>query len=466
MQVSHSLSSVSVSFDEPNLIASAGLLPLMTLARDAGLEDLVDQWVKIPTDKGANAGLKISSLVAGMLAGADSIDDMALLRHGAMRKLFKSVYAPSTIGSFLRSFTFGHTKQLEAASSRFLGNLGTRVPFLGAEPEGHYVFVDLDDTIIEVHGYQKQGAGFGYSGIRGLNVLLGIVSVPDCAPVIVAQRLRKGSTSSARGAASFVTQSLNNSAKLHPEGSKVLVRADSAYYSQSVVAAAQARGADISVTVRMNPSIKKAIASIEDAAWETIKYPQAIFDEDSGRWISKAEIAELDYTAFASKKKSDRIAGRLLVRRIPELNPAKKNGQETIFDTYRFHAVFTTIPQDILDTAAADKTHRQHAVIEAVNAELKASALAHMPSGRFNANAAWLHAAVIAYNLTRAAGILAEGNLPRARMQTLRTKLIHIPARISRSARKTKLHLPKNWPWEEHWNRLFTRVHAPPPQTT
>ena len=127
----------------------------MTLARDAGLQDLVDQWMKIPTDQGANAGLKLSSLVAGMIAGADSIDDMALLRHGAMNKVFKATYAPSTVGSFLRSFTFGHTKQLEAASSRFLGNLGTGVPFLGTPAEDQDVFVDVDDTIIEVHGYQK-----------------------------------------------------------------------------------------------------------------------------------------------------------------------------------------------------------------------------------------------------------------------------------------------------------------------
>lgn len=461
MQVSHTLPSVSVSFDEANLVGPAGLVPVMALAGEAGLVDLVDEAVKLPTDKGANAGLKLSSLVAGMVAGADSIDDMELLRHGAMSKLFTACYAPSTLGSYLRTFTFGHVKQLQSAARAFLENLGHNVALQGQPEAGDFVFIDIDDTIVEVHGYQKQGAGFGYSGVRGLNALLGIISCNGHAPVIVAERLRKGSASSARGAASFVAEAMRSGRNLATTG-HFLVRADSAYYNQSAVAAALAQGADMSVTVRMNPSIKKAIASIADDAWETIKYPQAIYDQDTERWVSKAEVAEVDYTAFASKKKAARIPGRLIVRRIPELNPKKAAGQGTLFDAHRYHAVFSTVSKDVLGTVDMDKTHRQHAVIEAVNAELKDSALAHLPSASFSANSAWLHAAAIAYNLARAAGILAAGRFTRAKMRTLRTKLILVPARVASSARKTKLHLPRNWPWADAWQRLFTTVHAPP----
>lgn len=226
MQVSHTLPSMSVSFDDPNLIGAAGLVPVMALAREAGLAELVDQWVKMPTDKGSNAGLKLSALVGGMVAGADSIDDMDILRHGAMKKLFTGCYAPSTLGSYLRSFTFGHVRQLQTASTRFLENLGHKVPLLGTVKSEDFVFIDIDDTIIEVHGYKKQGAGFGYSGVRGLNALLGIVSCAGHAPVIVAQRLRKGSASSARGAASFVAESLRTGRKLTSTG-RFLLRADS-----------------------------------------------------------------------------------------------------------------------------------------------------------------------------------------------------------------------------------------------
>ncbi|MCW2134010.1 Transposase DDE domain group 1, partial [Arthrobacter sp. VKM Ac-2550] len=216
MQVSHNRSAVSVSFDEPNLVSAAGLLPVMTLARDAGLQELADQWLSVPTDKGANAGLKIASLVAGMVAGADSIDDMALLRHGGMKRLFKACYAPSTLGSFLRSFTFGHVRQLDAVASRFLINLGARAPLLGSTGPEDFVFVDVDDTIIEVHGYAKQGSGYGYSGVRGLNALLATVSTRDTAPVIVAQRLRKGAANSGRGAKRLVTDALSTLKGLQP----------------------------------------------------------------------------------------------------------------------------------------------------------------------------------------------------------------------------------------------------------
>src|SRR5674476_257295 len=198
MQLSHSRRVVSATFDEPNLVSVAGLVPVMKLAADAGLHELADQWLSVPTDKGANAGLKIASLVAGMVAGADAIDDMAVLRHGGMRKLFAHLYAPSTLGSFLRAFTFGHVRQLDAIASRFLISLAGLSPVIVPEPTGDYVFLDVDDTIIEVHGHQKQGSSFGYSGVRGLNAILATVKTVTGAPIILAQRLRRGACSSPR----------------------------------------------------------------------------------------------------------------------------------------------------------------------------------------------------------------------------------------------------------------------------
>ena len=176
------------------------------------------------------------------------------------------------------------------------------------------------------------------------------------------------------------------------------------------------------------------------------------------RWISSAEVAEVPFTAFTSKKKAHHIPGRLVVRRIPELNP-KDVEQPTLFDTHRFHAFFTTSD---LDTVAADKTHRAHAVIEQVNADLKDSALAHLPSGKFNANAAWLVLAVIAFNLTRAAATLAGAELTKTTTGTIRRKLISVPTRVATSARRVTLHLPTDWPWETAWTNLFTAVNSPP----
>jgi hypothetical protein len=451
-------------FDDPNLVSSAGLVPLVALAESAGLRTLAQEQLSVPTDKGANAGLKVTSLVAGMLAGADSIDDMALLRHGGMGRVFAKAYAPSTLGSFLRAFTFGHVRQLDAVASRFLTRLAMQSPLLSAPgapeaAEGH-VLVDVDDTIIEVHGYAKQGAGFGYSGVRGLNALLATVTTQDTAPVVVAQRLRKGSCGSPRGAKRLVTDALKTVRTLSP--AKPLVRADSAFYGRGLVLAAVRAGADVSVTVRLDPKVKAAIAAIADDAWQTIEYTDAVLDETTGRWISRAEVAEIPFTAFSAQRKGDQMQGRLVVRRIPDLNPKASHGQETLFDTWRFHAFFTTTDPTVLDTVAADKTHRAHAVIEQVHADLKNSALAHLPSATFAANAAWLVLAVIAFNLTRAAATLTGPTLARATTATIRRKLITIPARIASSARRITLHLPAAWPWETAWTRLFAHGCGPP----
>ena len=228
MQLSHTRAATAAVFDEPNLVSSAGLVPVLGVAELAGLADLADTHLSVPSDKGANAGSKVASLVGGMVAGADSIDDMALLRHGGMGRVFSGAYAPSTLGSFLRAFTFGHVRQLDAVASRLvagLAGLAAATPLVAGIED--YAIVDIDDTIVEVHGYAKQGAGFGYSGVRGLNALLATLTTPAAAPVIVAQRLRKGSSGSARGAKRLVRDALKT-VKARGEVSaqgQVLVRA-------------------------------------------------------------------------------------------------------------------------------------------------------------------------------------------------------------------------------------------------
>ncbi len=442
---------------------------MVRLAQDAGLTRLADQQLSVPGDKGAHAGRKVMSLVAGMVAGGDSIDDMALLRHGGMGKVFDRPYAPSTLGSFLRAFTFGHVRQLDAVASRFLSALAASTPVVTGI--GARVMVDIDDTIIEVHGYAKQGSGYGYSGVRGLNALLATATTEDAAPVILAQRLRKGSCGSPRGAARLVADALATVAKLHPPDTArttlpVLLRADSAFYGHPTVAAAVHAGADVSVTVRLDPRIRAAIAAIDPGAWTTIEYTDAIFEQTTDTWISRAEVAEIPFTAFSSRRTSEQVPGRLVVRRIPDLNTTTAAGQRTLFDTWRFHAFFTTTDPDLQDTVAADKTHRGHAIIEQVHADLKNSALAHLPSGKFTANAAWLVLAVIAFNLTRAAASVAGPSLAKATTATIRRKLITVPARIASSARRLKLHLPTGWPWQDAWTELFTRTCGPPRPAT
>ena len=469
MKLSHRFPPTAAVFDDPNLVSAVGLIPVVKLAQDAGLTSLADRQLSVPGDQGAHAGRKVMSLVAGMVAGGDSIDDMALLRHGAMGKVFDRPYAPSTLGSFLRAFTFGHVRQLDAVASRFLSALGASTPVVAGI--GGRVLVDVDDTIIQVHGYAKQGSGYGYSGVRGLNALLATVTGDQGAPVVVAQRLRKGSAGSPRGAARLVTDALASVRKLRlldtsGTARPVLLRADSAFYGHPTVAAAIRAGADVSVTVRLDPKVRAAIAAIEDDTWTPIKYTDAIFDEATKTWVSKAEVAEIPFTAFGSRKASEQVRGRLVVRRIPDLNTAGA-GQQTLFHTWRFHAFFTTTDPNLMDTVNADKTHRGHAVIEQVHADLKNSALAHLPSGKFTANAAWLVLAVIAFNLTRAAASTTNSpSLAKATTATIRRKLITIPARIASSARQLKLHLPTGWPWQDAWTELFTQTCGPPQTAT
>jgi len=444
---------VTAVFDDPNLVSCAGLAPVLQLAERAGLQRLVADLVKIDKPAGCNPELKMPALVAGMVAGADSIDDMGLLRHGAMRRLFTGVRAPSTLGTFLRSFTFGHVRQLDAVASRLLISLAAQAPLLpGADV---LAYVDIDDTLKQTYGYAKQGAGRGYTGIKGLNALLAIVSTPTSAPVIAAARLRKGSTNSARGADRFVADALITARKAGATGTLVL-RADSAFYGHDVIAAALRQGACFSITARQDKAVSKAISMIGEQAWTTIKYTNAIFDEQQQRWISDAEVAEIDYTAFTSRPKAKHVHARLIVRRVKDMNPLH---QSELFTAYRYHAVFTNSPLQML---AAEKAHRAHAIVEQVIADLKNGPLAHLPSGHFWANSAWLVCATIAFNLTRTAGALASIFHARATTGTIRAQLITVPGRLARSARRLTLHLPTGWPWQTAWEQLATAANSPP----
>jgi Transposase DDE domain group 1 len=462
MRLSHARRVISVRFDDSNLVSCVGLAAVLALAARCGLGGLVTDRVRIAAKGGGNAAAKIVALVAGMVAGADSISDMDLLRHGGMGRLFDEVRAPSTLGTFLRLFTFGHIRQLDAVAAGFLARLTAATPVLSGI--GQVAFVDVDDTVRATYGYAKQGAGRGYTGVNGLNALLATLSTPLSAPMIAATRLRRGSVNSVRGAARLLADALACARRAGAIG-LVIVRADSAFYSYDVAAAARRAGARFSLTARLTPAVTRAITSINDQAWPPIRYPNAIYDADEQRWISDAEVAEVPFTAFTGRRRAEHITARLIVRRVRRLNPAAaaRGGQDELFAVYRYHAVFTDSPEPML---AAEATHRDHAIIEQVIADLKDSALAHLPSGHFTANAAWLVCAAIAHNLTRAAGALASRFHARARTGTIRAQLINIPARLARSAHRLILHLPRDWPWEPALDELFAHaLHDPVPAT-
>jgi DDE family transposase len=464
VRLSHDPLKTSARFDDPNLVSRAGLVPVMGLAERAGLFALAGEHLTVSDPCGANAAVKVGCLVAGMAAGADSIDDMDVLRHGAMPAVFDGVRAPSTLGSFLRSFTWGNALQLGKVNRLLLTELARRADLLpGADV---LAFVDVDSTQRRVYGHAKQGAAFGHTKIqgktvlvRGLNALAATICTPRAAPVIAATRLRGGNASSARGAARLIAEAVHTAQDAGCTGT-VVVRMDSAYYSAAACHAARRAGAFFSVTARLDPAVKAAIASIDEAGWTPIKYPRAIWDEQLNRWISDAEVAEVKYTAFTSKK-GRAITARLIVRRVRDLSPkAQADGQGELFPVWRSHAVLTDSPFVLLQ---AEEQHRDHAVIEQAFADLTSGPLAHAPSGVFAANAAWLALAAIAHNLTRAAGTLASARHARARGATIRADLIDVAARIARHGRgHLTLHLPAGWHREHEWTDLFNAGCGPP----
>jgi hypothetical protein len=362
----------------------------------------------------------------------------------------------------LREFTFGHARQLESVLREHLVTLCGRVDLLpGADQE---VFIDIDSLLRPVYGHAKQGASYGHTKIagkqilrKGLSPLATTISTRNSAPVITGLRLRAGRANSAKGAARMVAQAIGT-ARAIGAGHSIVVRGDSAYGSRTVVRACVRHGAAFSLVMIRNPAIERAIAGIDEDAWTTVRYPGAVVDPDTGAWISDAEVAEIPYTAFAAT--TDAITARLVVRRVKDAR-----FPDALFPVWRYHPFLTNtdLPAD-----QADITHRQHAIIETVFADLIDGPLAHLPSGRFGANSAWVLCAAIAHNLLRAAAVLAGDQHARARGSTLRRRIVNIPARLTRPQRRPLLHLPTHWPWSNHWLALWhnTIGYSPPLTTT
>lgn len=448
MRVSHVFTPV---FDDPNLVSAAGLVPVLELAEQAGLSHLLAEQLSVPSP---NRTVKARTVIAGMLAGADDIDGLDVLRAGGMKCVVAGVRAPSTVGTFLRTMTHGHVLQLAAVNRGLMEGLCCHLPSLLGSSS--MVFLDLDDTIRQTHGYAKQGAAYGYSKVKGLNAIIAAVSTDHTLPVIVEAGLRKGNARSGDSAEWYASRALNTIGKIAPDR-QVLARADSAFCTHGHVAAVIDAGGWFSFTIPQWPTVHAAIAAIPDEDWTGIEYPEAVWDEQAGGWVSDAEVAETEFTAFTARRKDERIACRLVVRRVKRLGGNANHGQDTLFDTYRHHAFITN---STLDTIEADRRHRGHAVIEQVVSELKDGPLAHLPSGRFGANAAWLQLAVTAFNLSRAAAHAA--GIATARMATILARIIRVPARLASRARRLTAHLPQRWPYATAWMRLWDTALGPP----
>jgi hypothetical protein len=456
----------SAVFDDDHLVSCAGLVPVMALAEQTGLSRLLADKVHIAEPRiksgAANPAPKLATLIAGMCAGADCIDDIDIVRSGGMATLFDGVYAPSTVGTLLREFTFGHARQLESVLREHLAALCDRVDLLpGADAR---VFIDIDSLLRPVYGHDKQGASYGHSKIagkqilrKGLSPLATTISTAGSAPVIAGMRLRAGKTGSGKGAARMVASAIGTARAAGASG-QLLVRGDSAYGSRAVVAACVRHGAHFSLVMTRSPAIERAIAAIDETAWTPVSYPGAVRDPDTGTWISDAEVAEIPYTAFASRPEA--ITARLVVRRVKDAR-----FPDALFPLWRYHPFFTNTD---LPVDQADITHRQHAIIETVFADLIDGPLAHIPSGRFGANSAWILCAAIAHNLLRAAGVLAGQRHTRARGSTLRRRIVNVPARLARPQRRPTLHLPTHWPWSKTWLALWHNIigHSPPRPAT
>ncbi|WP_026357311.1 IS1380 family transposase, partial [Mycobacterium sp. 141] len=453
MKVSHRFTASSAVFDDERLVSCAGLVPVMTLAAQTGLPKLLADKVHIAAPRvrsgSANPSPKLTTVIAGMCAGADSIDDLDIVRSGGMKTLFGGVYAPSTVGTLLREFTFGHARQLESVLREHLAGLCQRVDLLpGADRRA---FVDIDSLLRPVYGHTKQGASYGHTKIagkqilrKGLSPLVTTISTAAGAPVIAGVRLRAGKTNSGKGAARMIAQAVAAARAAGATGT-ILVRGDSAYGNSTVVAACRRAGAQFSVVLTKSATVVAAIDTISDDAWSPVNYPGAVRDPDTGAWISDAEVAETSYTAFSCTDSP--VTARLIVRRVKDARYP-----DALFPVWRYHPFFTNTDEPV---EVADITHRRHAIIETVFADLIDGPLAHMPSGRFGANSAWILCAAIGHNLLRAAGVLAGGAHAVARGATLRRRIITIAARLARPQRRPILHLPTHWPWAQQWLTLW-----------
>ena len=430
-----------MSFDESNLLPNAGLLPAAALAERVDLAGLVDARLRL-SRHGANSGTKALTVIGAMLAGGDSIDDVAVLRAGACGELFDATRAPSTIGTWLRAHKWSNVRQLDAVSRGLLARLWAA----GAGPAdlGAPLTIDVDSTIVQVHGRDKQGAAFGYTKTRGYHPQLA-----TCAQTgqVLMSRLRGGAAGAARGAMSFLTETVSRVRDAGASG-PLTVRADSAFYSKAVLGTAARLHVRFSITVRQDTRIRAAIDAIAEDAWTPIPYWLSTPE------VSGADVAETSYTAFSGDKRHARTV-RLIVRRV---RPTP-GSQLALFTDYAYHAFVTDRAGQTLDLEA---DHRRHAIVEQTIAELKSAGLAHLPSGNFMANAAWLALTVMAHNLGRAVALLAEHDLHRATAATLRRKVFTMPGRLVRSGRRRHLRLPADWPWADAISTALRRIQAIP----
>ena len=423
------LDGVEVVFDDERLVSDAGIALVATLAGRLGIERLVGQFVRLRRDRpgAANAGRKVMALIFAMLLGADSIDDCELLRAGRTRRLLGGwLPAPSTLGTFLRAFTFGHVRQLD----RLLAETFARAWRAGAGPGQERLVVDVDSFIGEVHGYEKQGASFGYTKRRGYHPLM--ASRAQTGEVLHV-RLRKGKANSSRGVLRFAEELIARVARAGSSGEKLL-RADSAFWNNTLMKRLEHAGWRYSISIRSQKGVVERIAGIPESAWTTLTdYPTG----------GEAQIAE---TTLAGK--------RMIVRRTRLID-----AQAELWPDWRHFPFLTNRSEDI---ALVESEHRQHAVVELTIRDLKDQALAHFPSGQFNANSAWTVIACLAHNLARwTTAIGLPGDTARA-ARTFRRRLLQIPGRLTYTARRWTLHLPARWPWQGDFTRALARIRALP----
>jgi hypothetical protein len=432
---SRNLDRLQATFDHNNLVANAGLILPATLMVRLGLEDLINTWVRTGSSR---PGRKVLTLVAAMIAGATHIDHVNMLRAGATQAVLPfKVMAPSTVGTFLRSFTFGHVRQLDAVASRTL----TRAWAAGAGPGDERLVVDLDSTICEVHGKQKQAAGYGYTGVLGYHPL--VATRAGTGEVLMA-RMRRGSANTMRGIVRFVDELAANLDRAGATGPRV-VRADSGFWSWKMIDRLNAHDIAWSITVRLIPQTKQAIAAIDDDAWVDIDYTLD----------GQAQVAE---TIYVSGKGNKQRTVRLVVRRTRLTDKA----QRRLWPDWRHHAFITS--DHVIDAVDADRFHREHAVVELAIRDLKEGAgLDHIPSGHYHANAAWLACAVLAHNLGIWCTVLA-GAVPVTN-RTRRTRLISLAAVIVNRSGRMLLRLPARWPWANEFTNALSALRALPTPT-
>jgi Transposase DDE domain group 1 len=433
--VSHGIDRLEVSFDDPNLVANAGLLLVATLSQRLGLEALIDSMVRlVGRVGGARPGRKVLTLVHAMIAGASHIDHADMLRAGASAGVLgHRVMAPSTLGTFLRAFTFGHVRQLEAVVGRALQAAWA----MGAGPGARSLVIDVDSTICEVDGKHKQGAGFSYTHVLGYHPIL--ATRADSGEVLHA-RMRKGSANTQRGARRFIDELLARVRRAGATG-PVTMRMDSGFWSNDTITTLNRLDVRYTMAVRTNTTgIAAAIAQIPAHAWRQIDYT----------CDGEAHVAECAYTTGNGRRQ---VTRRLIVRRTRLTNPA----QQRLWPDWRHHAFLT------------DRFHRHHAVVELAIRDLKEGAgLEHVPSGRFHANSAWLQCTVLAHNLIRWTATLGnvrvDNELTVAR--SVRTRLIGLPGRLVNRAGRPTLRLPDRWPWADTFTTVLTALRTLRPAPT